>query len=273
VGRAPALLGRARLAAAAALAAALAAYYAAAPHLPSVSLWWDVSLLAFVLIPGVFGLVWLALPLREAPWLPLAVPVGAALAVAFQVAGLSTLSNFAKLAAVTALAWWFLRFFEQVTWVALVAFIIPWVDIWSVFRGPTGDIVENRPGVFEKLSFAFQVPGDVVWNAGPFDRLRYAAAAASVDGAQVLAVLPSTAASARLGLPDLLFFALFLAAADRFGLRTGWTFLALTGSFGLTIALTVGLDVTGLPALPALAVGFLLPNLDLLWRRLRRPPA
>lgn len=260
-------MSRARVAAVLALAAALAAYYAAAPHLRSVSVWWDVALLGCALIPAVFALPRLALPLLQAPFLPLAFPAGAALAIGFEAAGLGTAASFAKLLAVTALAWWFLRFFEHASWVALVALVIPWVDIWSVFRGPTGDIVENRPGLFEQLSFGFQVPGDRIWSAGEFDRMRYAAAAASVDGSQVLAHLESAASSARLGLPDLLFFALFLGAARRFQLRTGWTWVALTASFGATIAFTVGLDVAGLPALPGLSLGFLLANADLLWRR------
>jgi hypothetical protein len=66
-----------------------------------------------------------------------------------------------------------------------------------------------------------------------------------------------------------LFFALFLAGAARFGLRVGWTWIAMTGGLGLTLALTVWGDVAGLPALPAIAFGFLVPNADLIWRSLR----
>jgi hypothetical protein len=46
----------------------------------------------------------------------------------------------------------------------------------------------------------------------------------------------------------------------------------LVASLGATIALTVWLDLSGLPALPGVAIGFLLPNADLLWRRLRGQP-
>jgi hypothetical protein len=149
------------------------------------------------------------------------------------------------------------------------ALVIPFIDIWSVSRGPTGEIVENRPAIFEAFSFAFPIPGDQVWSAGPFDRLRAAATAATVAGSEVVDALPVEHASARLGFPDLLFFALFLGAAARFGLRVRWTWVLMTASFGVTIALTVGLDVAGLPALPGLSIGFLLPNLDRLWRLLR----
>jgi hypothetical protein len=127
-----------------------------------------------------------------------------------------------------------------VSWVVLVAAIIPWVDAYSVWRGPTKHIVENHEHVFTVLSFAFPVPGEH--------------------------------SAANLGVPDLLFFALFLAAAARFGLRVFATWLALVASLGATIALTVWFELSGLPALPAIAIGFLLPNADLLWRRLRGEP-
>ena len=37
----------------------------------------------------------------------------------------------------------------------------------------------------------------------------------------------------------------------------------------LTVVLTTAFDFGGLPALPAIAIGFLLPNADLLWRAWR----
>jgi hypothetical protein len=61
----------------------------------------------------------------------------------------------------------------------------------------------------------------------------------------------------------------FLAAARHFRLRTGWTFLGMTGCLVLTLVLTSVLDLSGLPALPAVSAGFLLPNADLLWHRWR----
>jgi hypothetical protein len=39
----------------------------------------------------------------------------------------------------------------------------------------------------------------------------------------------------------------------------------MTASFGITLAFTYYLWVNGLPALPLLALGFLLANIDLLW--------
>ena len=119
-----------------------------------------------------------------------------------------------------------------------VALLIPWIDAYSVWRGPTSNIVSHHEHVFTSLSFALPIPGE-------HD-------------------------AARLGPPDLLFFALFLAAADRFRLRVFWTWLALALSFGATLAIAVGADISGLPALPGLSIAFLAVNIDLLWPVFKR---
>ena len=220
----------------------LFAYDEVAPHLWREGVWWDVAWIAFVLMPATFGLVLVALPLAGKRWLELA-----AVGVAFGVlAGVLTAAdwdvpaNFARLAAATLIAWAFLRAFSAVTELVIVASIIPLVDIYSVWRGPTKTITTRHPHVFTVLSYAFPVPG------------RHAAA--------------------NLGVPDLLFFALFLAAAARFNLRVAWTWAGLVAGLGATIALTVWWNLSGLPALPGISLGFLLPNADLLWSRLRREP-
>lgn len=232
VGRASAVL---------AVFAALVVYYETHEHWWKAGLWWDVAWIACVLMPVVFLLVLLALPLRT--WRG-AFPAGVAfvvLTIVLEVANAAVFANFSRLAATTLLGFWFLTYFETVSWVALVALIIPWVDAYSVWRGPTKQIVTHHEHVFSVLSFAFPVPGE---NAG-----------------------------ANLGVPDLLFFALFLAAASRFGLRVWLTWLALVAGLGITIALTVYFNLSGLPALPGVALGFLVPNLDLLWREARRGSA
>jgi hypothetical protein len=225
-----------------ALSVALGLYYGFHESLWSQSTWWAIAFLSFVLIPAVFGLVYLALPLWRSTTgqlLVLAIAFVAA-AVVFTATGAGAVGDFAKLGATTVIGWLFLRYFEDASWVVLVAFIVPWVDAYSVWRGPTHEIVTHRQHVFTTLSFAFPVPG--------------------VNG------------SAKLGLPDLLFFALFLGAAARFRLRVPWTWLCLTASIGGTIALAQLFEVGGLPALPLLALGFLLPNGDLLWRAVRDRP-
>jgi hypothetical protein len=240
VDRTPAVLSQGtlapRVAAVVPLAVVLGVYYGIAGSLDSIGTWWAIALLSFGVIPAVFAPVYLALPLRRLAALPFLALACGGIALLLELVDLGAAANFAKLAGMAFLGFWFLVFFERVSWVVLVAVLIPWVDIFSVFRGPTKEIIENREEVFTALSIGFPVPGG---------------------------------GAARLGLPDILFFSLFLAAADRFGLRVGWTWVAMTLSFGATMALATGLDVYGLPALPFLAVGFLAPNVDLIWRQLR----
>jgi hypothetical protein len=219
---------------------ALAVYYTISESLPNLGTWGDVAVVAFALIPAMFALTWLALPLARAAGasaLAGAVVAFVVIAVAFEALGLDVAANFVKFAAVSAAGWWFLAFFEQVSWVLLVALLIVPVDIYSVFRGPTKVIVEQQPRVFDALSIAFPLPGEHN--------------------------------SAQLGLPDVLFFALFLGAAVRFLLRPNLTWVAMTLSFGLTLVLAVGADIAGLPALPLLSAAFLLVNGDIIWRRMR----
>jgi len=156
-------------------------------------------------------------------------------ALGLSVIGFGAAANVAKLACYALLGFWFVSLFEELWWVTLVAVVVPWADVWSVAAGPTEYVLEEQPGFFERLSVAFPSPGET--------------------------------ATVNIGPPDVLFFALLLAAADRFGLRVGWTWLAMTGLLAVTLALVWSWEaVSGLPALPAVCLGFLLPNADLLWR-------
>jgi hypothetical protein len=232
------LAQRRRVAAFAALGAAVGAYYVWRKSFPDLSVGWDVALLVFPIIPAVLTLLLIVLPLwRANEWLLLA--AGAALAlIAFgcERAGWQLAGNFAKLFAPAFVGWWFLRYFESVYWVVLIACIIPFVDAYSVFYGPTNDITTHHFEVYSSVAFSFVVPNHSAAQYGP---------------------------------PDLLFFALFLAAADRFGLRVLRTFAAMTLSFGLNVVIASVTDVSGLPALPLLSVAFLAVNADLLWKRRR----
>jgi hypothetical protein len=236
------LTGRRRELVAAAIVAALVVWYAVVASVPDLPLWLDVLVTAAVLIPAVFGLVLLALPFRPMRGLLVVGALFALLAVVASAVDLDAVANFAKLGAATALGFWFLDLFERLSWVVLVAAIIPVVDSVSVWRGPTNKIVTDQPEVFGALSFSFPAADE-----GSF----------------------------QLGLPDLLFFAVFLGAAARWNLRVGLTWLALCASFGITMALAVWVDpfgLGGLPALPLLSVAFLAANADLLWRDLRSHP-
>ena len=232
------LLTPRRAVALAALTAALALYTAAAGRLWDAGLRWDVAFLVLVLVPAFFLVPWLVLPLASRRRLLLAALALLVLALLLRAAELDVLFNLAKLFALVAAGFWFLTYFEAVSWAVLIAIVIPFVDAISVWRGPTDYIVSEQPSVFDDVSVAFRIPGED--------------------------------SSANIGPPDILFFSLFLAATVRFGLRTAWTWLAMVALLGLTLVITATTDVAGLPALPAICVGFLLPNADLLWRALRR---
>ena len=221
------------------LGAALIAWYVIVPHLGRTSQWPSILIVALILMPGMFGLSWLALPAWNHRRLLAACVVLLVLTLVLSSLGQDISSNFAKFALMTAVGWWFLGLFEALSWVVAVAFLIPWVDAYSVWRGPTKAITTHHADVFSSLSVAFVAPGG---------------------------------GAARLGLPDILFFSVFLAASVRFRLRPLATWLSMTASFGLTLVLATWLELDGLPALPGVALGFLLPNADLLWRRLRRQP-
>jgi hypothetical protein len=220
-----------------ALLAAVVLYDAGAGRLPALSEAWDVAFVAVVLMPVTVGVLWLALPAATARGL---LPVGLAagvLAIVLELAGAGSPFNAAKVVTYALLGFVFLELFQELVWVMLVAAIIPWVDAFSVWRGPTKVVVTEHPGLFDRISIAFRIPGE--------------------------------GGSANLGPPDILFFALFLATAQRFGLRVGWTWIATTALLGVTLALTSAFDLAGLPALPAISLGFLMPNADLLWQRWR----
>jgi hypothetical protein len=237
VGSATAVLSRRRTAGLAAVVAALIVWDAWAGVLPNVGLWPDVLIAAFIVLPVTFAVPWLVLPYAPSRAVAVFAVIFVVLSVLFYLAGIGSMFNVSKLLALTAIGFLFVQAFEALSWVVLIAFIIPWVDALSVWRGPTSYVVSEQPSLFERISIAFRLPGE--------------------NG------------SANIGPPDILFFALFLAAAARFELRVTWTWLSMVGLLALTLIMTTVSDINGLPALPAIALGFLLPNLDLLWRRWR----
>ena len=225
-----------RVAAFVLVAAGVVVWDAVAPHVGAVSTWWAVAIIAAGVLPATLALIYLALPLWSHP------RIVAACVVVFLAAAIVTwrldahlASNFMKLAAYTCGGWIFLSLFEELTWVVLIALIIPFVDAISVAAGPTKTIVTHHFEVYSAVAVAFVAPGGRAAGLGP---------------------------------PDILFFALFLAAAARWRLRPGWTWIAMTGMYSLTLVLANATDVSGLPALPFVSAGFLLANGDLLWRRL-----
>ena len=225
----------------AALLGLLIVYEAGAGRLPELPESLEPVFYALLILPAFSAAIWLALPLarsRTTSLLVLALVAGA-MAAGLALLDVDSVANVAKLACYALAGFTFLSLFEELWWIALVAFLVPWVDIWSVAAGPTEYVVEERPGLFEEVAISFPTPGDsAVISIGP---------------------------------PDVLFFALFLAAADRFALRVIATWIGMTAFLGATLVLVWHWeDVAGLPALPAVCAGFLLPNVDLLWRDVRR---
>ncbi len=231
------VLTRPRVAAFVAVGAAVGTWFVVAPHLARVPLWPAVAIVAAAVMPATLLLVLVALPLRTWRFGFAAAIVLALVALGCTAAGWGLAANFAKLWAAVLAGWAFLRLFEELSWVVVVAVVIPFVDAISVWRGPTHAITTHHFEVYTSVAIAFLVPGG---------------------------------GAAYLGPPDVLFYALFLAAAARWGLRVGWTWLAMTTMYSLTVVTANAADVGGLPALPFLSVGFLAANADLLWRRLRR---
>jgi hypothetical protein len=240
VGGATPVLSRRRALALAGLLVALVVYEAVASALPEIPARADLAVVALLVLPAFMATIWLALPLVRAPrpHVLIAAALFAALVwIALDSAGAETASNVAKFAAFALAGLWFVVLFEELWWIALVAVIVPWMDVWSVAFGPTRYVVQEKPGFFDQISVSF--------------------------------VLPGHSGSVNLGPPDVIFFALFLAAAARFHLRVAWTWLGMTGLLALTLVLVWEWDVFGLPALPAVCIGFLLPNADLLWHDAR----
>jgi hypothetical protein len=117
-----------------------------------------------------------------------------------------------------------------------IAVLIASVDIYSVAAGPTKVIVEHHVEVLNAFTLAFHPLG-------------------SQEVAQI-------------GASDFVFFAVFLAAATRLGLRRDASWLAMTASFGATLTLSYLLD-RALPALPLLSLSFLAVNQQALRARIK----
>ena len=164
VARVAAVLGgRRRALALAGLTAALAAYTAGSGELWNAGLWPDVLFVSLVVIPATLGArSGFSCRSRSARDCWPSRSFSARLAVVMSLADLDVLFNLTKLFALALLGFWFLTYFENVAWAALVAAIIPWVDIWSVFFGPTGKITGDHPSIFERISIAFRLPGEAV---------------------------------------------------------------------------------------------------------------
>jgi hypothetical protein len=209
--------------------------------LPAVPVRADIMLSSALVLALLGVFVWGLLPLRRlGRRLPLLTIVALPLAALFVWLGWVPLANLAKIAAAAALGLWIAEELERLSWVVVVAAVSAAVDVVSVAAGPTKAIIGKGPVVVGYFTVA------ITWAGYSYDE-----------------------AFSGLGISDVIFFALYLGAARRFGLRTGWSAVAMVASFLVTIAMAMWW--TALPALPLLSAAFLAVNADLLVGRWRRP--
>jgi hypothetical protein len=112
-------------------------------------------------------------------------------------------------------------------------------DVFTVFAGPTGEMLKRAPSVVQHLSMAVPMAGSAAHGRG----------------------MAGLAMAASIGLGDYIFGALFLAAAWRHGLDTRRAAIggAICALIGMLCVLLVP-KVSALPLLPFIAVGVLVPN-------------
>ncbi len=209
-------------------------------RLPAPPVRADIMLSSALVLSLVAVLVWGLLPLHTlGRRLPLLTAAALPLAILFVWLGWVPLANVAKVVAAAALGIWIAEELERLSWIVIVAVVSAVVDIVSVAAGPTKAILDQGPVVVGYFTVA------VTWAGYTYSE-----------------------AYTGLGISDVIFLALYLGSARRFGLRVGWSAVAMVVSFLATIA--AAMWWTALPALPLLSVAFLAVNGDLLWRKLRR---
>jgi len=229
-----------RLAPAVVAGAAIFLWGALSSTLPALPVRADIMLSSALVLGLVAVLVWGLLPLHTlGRRLPLVTAAALPLAILFVWLGWVPLANVAKVVAAAALGIWIAEELEKLSWIVIVAVISAAVDIVSVAAGPTKAILDQGPVVVGYFTIV------VTWAGYTYSE-----------------------AFTGLGISDVIFLALYLGAARRFGLRVGWSAVAMVVSFLATIA--AAMWWTALPALPLLSVAFLAVNGDLLWRKLRR---
>ena len=229
-----------RLAPAVVAGAAIVLWGALSSTLPALPVRADIMLSSALVLALVAVLVWGLLPLHTlGRRLPLVTAAALPLAILFVWLGWVPLANVAKVVAAAALGIWIAEELEKLSWIVIVAVISAAVDIVSVAAGPTKAILDQGPVVVGYFTIV------VTWAGYTYSE-----------------------AFTGLGISDVIFLALYLGAARRFGLRVGWSAVAMVVSFLATIA--AAMWWTALPALPLLSVAFLAVNGDLLWRKLRR---
>jgi hypothetical protein len=219
------------------------AYFLAAPALPALPAGDTTAVVA-----GGLGLLLVAgsalavLPAYEMLVAPLLVGLGSGLLVAAfnsdGAHGVGAGANVAEALLAGCAGLLFARWLAAPLIAVCVALFVAAIDVLSVAVGPTQRLLDAGTPRVDALSFDLPAWG----GAG---------------------------SAGHLGFSDAFFVSLFAAWAWRLGLRRGATIAAILLGLLATLALSVALD-RGMPALPFVAAGFLLPNADRVWALLRR---
>jgi len=215
-------------------------YFLAAPALPALPAG-DVT----VLVAGSIGLLLVAaatlalLPARDAPFGLTLIGLGAGLlAAALNAADVGAGANVVEALLAAAVGLLFARALEPPAFALAIPPFVALVDGWSVAFGPTERLLEGGTDAADPLSFDLPAWGEM-------------------------------GSAGHVGFVDALFLAMFASWARRHDLRCGLTICAMV--LGLIAALVLGVALDrAIPALPLIAIGFLLPNADRLWQLLRR---
>jgi hypothetical protein len=208
------------------------AYFLVAPALPALP---DGD--AETVVAGGVGLMMVAaatlalVPARDTLVGPVLIALGAGLLVgALNAAGAGAAANVPEALLAAAVGLLFARALGTAAVAVAVPLFVAAIDTWSVFSGPSSRLLEDGGDRVDALSFDLPAWGDM-------------------------------GSAGRLGVSDAVFLAMFAAWAWRFGFRRRATVAGLV--LGLIASLVLGIVLDrAIPALPLLAAGYLLPNLD-----------
>jgi hypothetical protein len=222
------------------------AYFLAAPALPALPAGDTTTIVA-----GGVGLLMIAtstlaiVPAAETLIGPLLIVLGAGLLVgALNAEGSDAVgagANVAEALLAGAIGLLFARWLATPVIALAVPIFVAAIDIWSVASGPTSQLLDDGTEAADPLSFDLPAWGDL-------------------------------GSAGHLGFSDALFLSMFAGWAWRYDLRRTATVIGLTLGLLASLALSVALD-RAIPALPLLAAGYLLPNLDRFPRMLRHAGA
>jgi len=207
-------------------------YFAIAPALPELPAG-DGA----VLVAGGVGMLLIAaatlslVPARDTTIGPLLIVLGAGLLVAaLNVGEVGAVANVFEALLAGAAGLLFARALSTPVIAIAVPIFVAAVDIWSVASGPSSRLLDGPANPVDVLSFDLPMWGTM----------------GSVG---------------QLGLSDAVFLSIFATWAWRYGFRRAATLAGLT--LGLLASLVLGLTFDrAIPALPLIAAGYLLPNLD-----------